>query len=84
MLGRFLTRVGLFVLVSFAPLSYSAEEDDFEPVDLPPAEAAAAMEHQELLARLGVSIEPFGGDTLLISSYPAMLSSVGVFIHPPL
>ena len=49
-----------------------------EPVDLPPAEAAAAMEHQELLARLGLRIEPFGGDTLLVSSYPAMLSSVSV------
>jgi DNA mismatch repair protein MutL len=49
-----------------------------EPVDLPPAEAAAAMEHQELLARLGLRIEPFGGDTILVSSYPAMLSSVGI------
>ena len=49
-----------------------------EPVDLPPAEAAAALEHQELLARLGLRIEPFGGDTILVSSYPAMLSSQGV------
>ena len=49
-----------------------------EPVDLPPAEAAAAMEHQNLLARLGLRIEPFGGDTILVSSYPAMLSSVGI------
>ena len=49
-----------------------------EPVDLPPAEAAAAMEHQELLATLGLRIEPFGGDTILVSSYPAMLSSVSV------
>ena len=36
------------------------------------------MEHQELLAKLGLRIEPFGGDTILVSSYPAMLSSVGV------
>ncbi len=49
-----------------------------EPVDLPPAEAAAAMEHQDLLANLGLRIEPFGGDTILVSSYPAMLSSVGI------
>lgn len=49
-----------------------------EPVDLPPAEAAAAMEYQALLARLGLRIEPFGGDTILVSSYPAMLSRVGV------
>lgn len=48
-----------------------------EPVDLPPAEAAAAIEHQELLERLGVRIEPFGGDTILVSGYPAMLAGFG-------
>jgi DNA mismatch repair protein MutL len=45
-----------------------------EPIDLAPAEAAAALEHREVLAQLGVRIEPFGGDTLLLSSYPAMLA----------
>ena len=45
-----------------------------EPVDLSPAEAAAAIEHRELLERLGVRIEPFGGDTILVSGYPAMLA----------
>jgi len=44
-----------------------------EPVDLSAAEAALALEHRELLAQLGVRVEPFGGDTLLVSSYPAML-----------
>jgi DNA mismatch repair protein MutL len=44
-----------------------------EPVDLPPAEAAAVLEQRELLATLGVKVEPFGGDTVLVSSYPAML-----------
>ena len=44
-----------------------------EPVDLPPAEAAVAVDNRELLAQLGVKIEPFGGDTVLVSSYPAML-----------
>lgn len=47
-----------------------------EPVDLGPAEAAAALEHRELLAQLGMQIEPFGGDTLLISAYPAMLANL--------
>jgi DNA mismatch repair protein MutL len=45
-----------------------------EPVDLAPAEAAALLERRDVLARLGIRIEPFGGDTVLVSSYPAMLS----------
>ena len=47
-----------------------------EPVDLAPAESAAAMAERELLARLGVEIEPFGGGTILIVGYPAMLSKL--------
>jgi DNA mismatch repair protein MutL len=47
-----------------------------EPVDLTPAEAAAVAEQTELLARLGVKVEPFGGDTVLVSGYPAMLAGV--------
>ena len=47
-----------------------------EPVDLAPAEAAAALEHRAVLARLGVRIEPFGGETLLIQGYPAMLANL--------
>jgi DNA mismatch repair protein MutL len=46
-----------------------------EPVDLAPAEAAAALEARDVLAQLGVTIEPFGGDTVLVSSYPAMLAN---------
>jgi len=46
-----------------------------EPVDLSGPEAAAVLEHRELLARLGLGIEPFGGDTILISSYPTMMSA---------
>jgi DNA mismatch repair protein MutL len=45
-----------------------------EPVDLGPAESAAALADRELLAKLGIAIEPFGGGTLLITSYPAMLA----------
>jgi DNA mismatch repair protein MutL len=44
-----------------------------EPVSLAPAELAAAVEAADTLARLGVRVEPFGGDTLLVRSLPAML-----------
>jgi DNA mismatch repair protein MutL len=47
-----------------------------EPVDLSPAETAAALEHRELLAGLGVKVEPFGGNTLLVAGYPAMLANM--------
>jgi DNA mismatch repair protein MutL len=47
-----------------------------EPVDLSPSEAAAALENRELLAELGMKVEPFGGDTVLIAGYPAMLANI--------
>ena len=47
-----------------------------EPVDLSPAEAAAALENRALLAQLGMKVEPFGGDTVLITSFPAMLANM--------
>jgi DNA mismatch repair protein MutL len=47
-----------------------------EPVHLTPTEKAAALEHRDLLAELGVRIEPFGGDTILLSGYPAMLANI--------
>ncbi len=46
-----------------------------EPVDLAASEAAAAVEQRELLAQLGVEVESFGGETVLISAYPAMLAN---------
>lgn len=46
-----------------------------EPIDLSAAEAAAVLEQTELLARLGVEVQPFGGETVLVSSYPAMLAN---------
>jgi DNA mismatch repair protein MutL len=48
-----------------------------EPVSLTPPESAAALEAQSTLSQLGIEIEPFGGDTVLISAYPAMLSGLG-------
>ena len=47
-----------------------------EPVDLTATEAAAALEHADVLAQLGVEIQPFGGETVLVSSYPAMLANL--------
>ncbi|MEM6331559.1 MAG: DNA mismatch repair endonuclease MutL, partial [Planctomycetota bacterium] len=47
-----------------------------EPVELTPEEAAAAVGNRGLLGRLGVEVEPFGGDTVLVSSYPAMLANL--------
>ncbi len=46
-----------------------------EPVHLSAAECAAALENKELLAQLGIEIEEFGGDSVLVSSYPAMLAN---------
>ena len=47
-----------------------------EPVDLTPLEAAALLEQRELLAQLGLRVEPFGGDTVLLTSFPAMLANL--------
>ncbi len=46
-----------------------------EPVDLSSQEAAAVLENRELLGRLGLELEPFGGETVLVSAYPAMLAN---------
>ncbi len=45
-----------------------------EPITLPPSEAAAVLGQTDLLAKIGISVEPFGGDTVLIAAYPAMLA----------
>ena len=47
-----------------------------EPIDLSGPEAALVLENREILARLGMRIEAFGGGTILITSYPAMLAHV--------
>lgn len=48
-----------------------------EPVRLTAPEIAAVLDSQETLRQLGIEVEPFGGDTVLVSSYPAMLSGLG-------
>ena len=47
-----------------------------EPVNLTPAEAAAVGEAGEELTALGIEVEPFGGDTVLVLGYPAMLGKL--------
>lgn len=46
-----------------------------EPVTLPPAESAAVLEEADLLGKIGIAVEPFGGDTVLVTAYPAMLAN---------
>lgn len=48
-----------------------------EPVSLTPAERSAALEVKDTLARIGLEIEEFGGETILIQSYPAILPKRG-------
>jgi DNA mismatch repair protein MutL len=45
-----------------------------EPVHLTADEAAAVLEQRELLAELGLEIEEFGGDTVLVRCTPVMLT----------
>ena len=44
-----------------------------EPVNLPPAQAALLLGHRAALAELGLQVDDFGGGTVLLGSYPAVL-----------
>jgi DNA mismatch repair protein MutL len=44
-----------------------------EPVHLSADEAASVLEQRELLGELGLELEEFGGDTVLVRSTPVML-----------
>jgi DNA mismatch repair protein MutL len=44
-----------------------------EPVEVAANQAAKTLEHRGELAELGLGIEDFGGGTLLVTSYPAIL-----------
>ncbi len=45
-----------------------------EPIDLPAEQAAAVLEARDALAELGLEVSDFGGNTVLLSSYPTLLS----------
>src|SRR5262249_44998759 len=44
-----------------------------EPVELSAEQAARLLEHRDELAELGLEVSEFGGGTVLLSSYPAIL-----------
>jgi DNA mismatch repair protein MutL len=44
-----------------------------EPVELTAEQAAHTLEQRDALAELGLGVEDFGGGTLLLTSYPAIL-----------
>jgi DNA mismatch repair protein MutL len=46
-----------------------------EPVELTAEQAARTLEHQQALQELGLGVEDFGGGTLLLRSYPAILGN---------
>ena len=45
-----------------------------EPINLPPEQAATVLEFRDQLGELGLEVSEFGGNTILLSSYPTMLS----------
>ena len=47
-----------------------------EPVDLRPAEKAAVIEAHQLLAEMGIDVQDFGGGTVLVVGYPAILANM--------
>jgi DNA mismatch repair protein MutL len=49
-----------------------------EPIELTMDQAAAVMDAKEQLLELGLDVEDFGGGTVAVSSYPALLKRVPV------
>jgi len=45
-----------------------------EPIDLPADQAALVLDAADSLAELGLEVSDFGGNTILLSSYPTLLS----------
>ena len=45
-----------------------------EPIDLTAEQAAKVLEQQDALAELGLEVGEFGGGTIVLSSYPAILT----------
>ncbi len=45
-----------------------------EPIDLPAEQAALVLEVKDSLAELGLDVSDFGGNTILLGSYPTLLS----------
>jgi DNA mismatch repair protein MutL len=45
-----------------------------QPLEFGAREATALLENQDLLGQLGYGVEEFGGTTVLLAAYPAMLA----------
>ena len=45
-----------------------------EPIELTPDLAARTLDQKDALAELGLAVDDFGGGTLLLTAYPALLS----------
>jgi DNA mismatch repair protein MutL len=45
-----------------------------EPIDLTPEQSAVILEQKDALSELGLEVEEFGGGTILLSSFPAILT----------
>ena len=45
-----------------------------EAIELPPVQVAAVLDAVDELARLGLDVADFGGNTILLSSYPTLLA----------
>jgi DNA mismatch repair protein MutL len=45
-----------------------------QPLEFGPREASALLENKDLLSQLGYGVEEFGGTTVLLAAYPAMLA----------
>jgi DNA mismatch repair protein MutL len=45
-----------------------------EPIDLTPEQSASVLEQKGALAELGLDVEEFGGGTILLTSFPALLT----------
>src|SRR5207244_4142559 len=45
-----------------------------EPIDLTAEQAAKVLEQKDALSELGLEVEDFGGGTVVLSSYPAILT----------
>jgi DNA mismatch repair protein MutL len=48
-----------------------------EPIELPAEQAARVLEEKDALGELGLEVDDFGGGTILLSSYPAILNRAG-------
>jgi len=46
-----------------------------QPLELAPREATALLENTEILRQIGYGVEEFGGTTVLLAAYPAMLAN---------